>query len=126
MILGHYNPGFAARKTTVFASNTLNNAKKHLQDYYILDEEGDMWRVKAKEPTQASGLIAGDHLMIIPFRQTKFKATLLKWVILDNIKHRKITSGHLKAILKITNVLAVPALPDSSSTVGLWIHDMYY
>jgi hypothetical protein len=41
MISGHYDPSFAARKTTTFASNTLNNVEKHLSDVYILNEEGD-------------------------------------------------------------------------------------
>jgi hypothetical protein len=57
--------------------------------------------------------------MVIPFRQIEFKAALLKWIILNNIKYKKITSGHLKALLHITNTQAVPALPDSPSTVGV-------
>ena len=89
----------------------------------MLDEGGDIWRIKIEKPAQASGPI-GDHSMIIPFRQTKFKAALLKWIILNNIKYKKIASGHLKAVA-ITNALTILALPDSSTTIASWIHDMY-
>jgi hypothetical protein len=57
--------------------------------------------------------------MVIPFRQIEFKVALLKWIILNNIKYKKITSSHLKALLRITNTQAVLALPDSPSTVGV-------
>jgi hypothetical protein len=41
-ILGHYDPIFAARKTIVFAGNTLSNVEKHLQEQHKLDEGEDI------------------------------------------------------------------------------------
>jgi hypothetical protein len=42
MFLGHYDLVFAARKTIVFAGNTLSNVKKHLQEQHKLDKGGDI------------------------------------------------------------------------------------
>jgi hypothetical protein len=126
MILGHHDPVFAAQKTTIFASNTLNNVEKHLHDVHILDEGGDIWRIKTEELPQASGPVAGDYSIVIPFRQAEFKAVLLKFIILDNIKYNKIVSGHLAALIKVANAQAVSAVPDANSTISLWIHDMYW
>jgi hypothetical protein len=50
---------------------------------------------------------------------------LLKWVILDNIKHRKVTSGQLAKVIKIANLQAVQAMPSSSSTLTVWIHNIF-
>jgi hypothetical protein len=36
---------------------------------------------------QASGPVAGDYTQAIPFRQTEFKAALIRWIILNNIKY---------------------------------------
>jgi hypothetical protein len=69
----------------------------------MLKEGGDIWRIKAEQLTQASGPIAGDYSMVIPFRQTEFKAALLKWIILNNIKYNKVVSGRLAALIKIAN-----------------------
>jgi hypothetical protein len=63
--------------------------------------------------------------MVIPFRQTEFKAALLKWIILNNIKYRKVTSGRLASLFKIANVQAVPANPLLHTTLHTWIYNMY-
>jgi hypothetical protein len=73
----------------------------------------------------ASGTVDRNYKKVIPFRQLEFKAMLLKWVILDNIKHRKVTSGRLAEVIKIANLQAVRAMPSSSSTLAAWIHDMF-
>jgi hypothetical protein len=51
---------------------------------------------------------------------------LLKFVILDRIKHSKITSGRFAAVINITNSQAVAVIPSLSTTLGSWIHDMYW
>jgi hypothetical protein len=46
-------------------------------------------------------------------------------VILDNIKHRKASSARLQRAFKIANIQAANALPESSTTVGTWIHELF-
>jgi hypothetical protein len=67
----------------------------------------------------------GNYKKVIPFQQLEFKVMLLKWVILNNIKHRKVTSGRLAEVIKIANLQAVRAMPSSSSTLAVWIHNMF-
>ncbi len=68
--------------------------------------------------TQASGPVTGDYTQAIPFRQTEFKAALIRWIILDNIKYQKVSSGYLAELIKIANTQAVPAIPGSHTTVA--------
>jgi hypothetical protein len=74
---------------------------------------------------QPSGPIDNSYEKIIPFRQLEFKNAFLQWIILDGVKHRKAASPHLKRAFKIANSQAEKALPDSSLTIGHWIHEMF-
>jgi hypothetical protein len=93
----------------------------------LLDKGGDIWRVRKNNTgAQASGPVKGDYSRVIPFRQIEFKAKLLKWIILDNVKYRKVTSGRLADVFNIANAHAIPAIPTSHNTLVSWIRDMYW
>lgn len=78
-----------------------------------------------RQPAQASGFVDGDPQRVIPFRQKEFKNAFMKWVILDDVKQRKATSKHLKTMFRIANAELLNALPNSNTTVGSWVDDMF-
>jgi hypothetical protein len=51
---------------------------------------------------------------------------LIKWIILDNVKYRKVTLGHLAKVFNIANAQAVAAIPSSHNTLVTWIHNIYW
>jgi fructose-1,6-bisphosphatase len=62
---------------------------------------------------------------VIPFRQQKFINAFIKWVVLDNVKHRKACSTRLKRAFKIANIQAVSALPKHYNTIASWIDEIF-
>lgn len=78
-----------------------------------------------RQPAQASGFEDGDTNRVIPFRQKEFKNAFLKWVILDDVKARKAASKHVQNMFRIANNDAVNTLPSASSTVAIWIEQMF-
>ena len=109
----------------MFNSNTLKNAENHMLKTHLLDEGGDIWRVRHQmDGVQASGIIQGNYERVIPFRQREFKNAFLEWVVLDNVKHRKAASKRLRRAFKIANIQAASSLP-GRITVTRWIHELF-
>ena len=90
----------------------------------MLDKGGDIWRQPSQtQLAQASGVtITG---LAIPFRQLEFRNQFLTWVLMDDIKHRKASSPHLRRLFKIANEQAVRSIPRAGSTVGSWVKEMF-
>jgi hypothetical protein len=73
----------------MYHDSTLSNAAKHLREVHYLEQEGDIWRLKAeKEGAQASGVVDGGYEQAIPFRQQEFKNAFLEWMICDHVSQR--------------------------------------
>ena len=82
-----------------------------MQDIHFLDKGGDTWRVKPSGAAQALGPIYGGYKRVIPFCQQEFVNAFVKWVVIDNVKHRKATSNRLQRAFKIANMQSTNALP---------------
>ena len=92
-----------------------------------LDKYGDIGKLPSntEAPTQASGVVGGSYEKIIPFRHLEFRNAFTKWVVMDDVKHRKAASKNLRRLFKIANIEAVNALPTSHITSEAWIGEMF-
>lgn len=127
MYLGHHDARFAKNKTTLFNSNSLKNLARHMLQEHKLEQGGDIGRLPsmAEPPALASGVVGSNYEEIIPFRQLEFRNAFTKWVIMDNVKHRKAASINLRRMFKIANIQALNALPTSHSTSETWVTKMF-
>jgi hypothetical protein len=90
----------------------------------MLDNGGDIWRQPAQALlAQASGITVDGF--VVPFRQLEFRNQFLTWVVMDDVKHRKASSFHLRKLFKIANEQTVKLIPQSATTVANWVKEAF-